>query len=236
MARATFHFRDDLWCADALRLGGRRGGGERSLNARIRRARARFSSEGAFDRRERLQAWGARQLASFRRQIRSRRRRAADAGATRFRGRPIGSMISGCGRPVLATPYILYRDAGIDVVWPEFLVVAGIGGLFFSLAILRFRSVASKRCRSEVRPDAAERTTTIWRDKWRRKGANECVSRDRSARLGGGASSPLEAPDPHWRAGGFDRRTCRRDRPNTWKAASRAERLQREAPAPRSSD
>ena len=39
---------------------------------------------------------------------------------------------------------ILYRGAGIDVVWPEFLAVAGIGGVFFSLAILRFRSIASQ--------------------------------------------------------------------------------------------
>ena len=35
---------------------------------------------------------------------------------------------------------ILYRGAGIDVVWPQFLLVAGIGGIFFLLAILRFRS------------------------------------------------------------------------------------------------
>jgi ABC-2 type transport system permease protein len=39
---------------------------------------------------------------------------------------------------------ILYRGAGIDVVWPQFLAVALIGGLFFGLAILRFRSVASQ--------------------------------------------------------------------------------------------
>src|ERR1700739_66085 len=39
---------------------------------------------------------------------------------------------------------ILYRGAGVDTVWPEFLAVAGIGGLFFSLAILRFRSSASQ--------------------------------------------------------------------------------------------
>jgi len=39
---------------------------------------------------------------------------------------------------------ILYRGAGIDTVWPEFLAVAGIGGLFFSLAVLRFRSIASQ--------------------------------------------------------------------------------------------
>jgi ABC-2 type transport system permease protein len=39
---------------------------------------------------------------------------------------------------------ILYRGAGIDVVWPQFLIVALIGGLFFVLAILRFRSAASQ--------------------------------------------------------------------------------------------
>ncbi len=39
---------------------------------------------------------------------------------------------------------ILYRGAGLDVVWPEFLAVAGIGGLFFGLAIMRFRSVAAQ--------------------------------------------------------------------------------------------
>jgi ABC-2 type transport system permease protein len=39
---------------------------------------------------------------------------------------------------------ILYRGAGIEVVWPEFLAVALIGGLFFSVAILRFRSVAAQ--------------------------------------------------------------------------------------------
>jgi ABC-2 type transport system permease protein len=39
---------------------------------------------------------------------------------------------------------ILYRGAGIDVVWPEFALVGLIGGLFFGLAILRFRSVAAQ--------------------------------------------------------------------------------------------
>jgi ABC-2 type transport system permease protein len=38
---------------------------------------------------------------------------------------------------------ILYRGAGIDVVWLQFLLVAGIGGLFLFLAILRFRSAAA---------------------------------------------------------------------------------------------
>ena len=39
---------------------------------------------------------------------------------------------------------ILYRGAGIDVVWPQFLIVALVGGLFFGLAVLRFRSVAAQ--------------------------------------------------------------------------------------------
>src|SRR3974390_2661903 len=32
---------------------------------------------------------------------------------------------------------ILYRGAGFDVVWPHFLVVAAIGGLFFITALFR---------------------------------------------------------------------------------------------------
>jgi ABC-2 type transport system permease protein len=36
---------------------------------------------------------------------------------------------------------ILYRGAGLDVVWGQFMLVAAIGGLFFFIAILRFRSV-----------------------------------------------------------------------------------------------
>ena len=38
---------------------------------------------------------------------------------------------------------ILYRGAGFEVVWPQFLFVAVVGGLFFTLAILRFRSTAA---------------------------------------------------------------------------------------------
>ena len=34
---------------------------------------------------------------------------------------------------------ILYRGAGLAVVWPQFLIVALIGGLFLGLALLRFR-------------------------------------------------------------------------------------------------
>jgi ABC-2 type transport system permease protein len=36
---------------------------------------------------------------------------------------------------------ILYRGAGIAIVWPEFLAVGIIGLLFFGLALLRFRKV-----------------------------------------------------------------------------------------------
>jgi ABC-2 type transport system permease protein len=39
---------------------------------------------------------------------------------------------------------ILYRGAGLDVVWPQFLAVAVIGALFFSLAILRFRTAVAQ--------------------------------------------------------------------------------------------
>ncbi len=39
---------------------------------------------------------------------------------------------------------ILYRGAGFGVVWKEFAAVAAIGSLFFALAVLRFRSVASQ--------------------------------------------------------------------------------------------
>jgi ABC-2 type transport system permease protein len=39
---------------------------------------------------------------------------------------------------------ILYRGAGFDVVWPEFVAVAAIGGLFLGLALLRFRRVSAQ--------------------------------------------------------------------------------------------
>ena len=39
---------------------------------------------------------------------------------------------------------ILYRGAGLEIVWPQFLAVAVIGALFFGLAILRFRAVVAQ--------------------------------------------------------------------------------------------
>ncbi|MBU6464807.1 MAG: ABC transporter permease [Bradyrhizobium sp.] len=35
---------------------------------------------------------------------------------------------------------ILYRGAGLDVVWPQFLAIGGIGALFLALSLARFRS------------------------------------------------------------------------------------------------
>lgn len=41
---------------------------------------------------------------------------------------------------------ILYRGAGIDIVWPQFLLVTAIGGAFFAFAVVRFRkSIAISR-------------------------------------------------------------------------------------------
>ncbi|WP_370848818.1 ABC transporter permease [Novimethylophilus kurashikiensis] len=39
---------------------------------------------------------------------------------------------------------ILFRGAGIDVVWPEFLATAGLGVVFFFGALLRFRKTISQ--------------------------------------------------------------------------------------------
>ena len=39
---------------------------------------------------------------------------------------------------------ILYRGAGLDVVWPQFLAVALMGAVFLGLGLLRFRSVAAR--------------------------------------------------------------------------------------------
>src|SRR5262249_50796779 len=37
---------------------------------------------------------------------------------------------------------ILYRGAGFAVVWPQFVIVALIGGMFLGLALLRFRKIS----------------------------------------------------------------------------------------------
>jgi len=38
---------------------------------------------------------------------------------------------------------ILFRDAGLTVVWPQFAAIAAIGGLFFMAALLRFRKTVT---------------------------------------------------------------------------------------------
>jgi len=40
---------------------------------------------------------------------------------------------------VMYAQAILYRGAGLDVVWPEFLIVIGLGAVFFLVALSRFR-------------------------------------------------------------------------------------------------
>lgn len=39
---------------------------------------------------------------------------------------------------------ILYRGAGLELVWPRFLAVLLIGSLFFGFALMRFRSMATR--------------------------------------------------------------------------------------------
>jgi ABC-2 type transport system permease protein len=39
---------------------------------------------------------------------------------------------------------ILYRGAGLDVVWPDFLAIACIGAVFFALALMRFRRAVTQ--------------------------------------------------------------------------------------------
>jgi ABC-2 type transport system permease protein len=38
---------------------------------------------------------------------------------------------------------ILYRGAGFDLVWPQFLTILLVGGLFLVLALRRFRHASS---------------------------------------------------------------------------------------------
>ncbi len=40
---------------------------------------------------------------------------------------------------------ILYRAAGVDIVWPQMLAVAGIGAAFLAMALLRFRAMLARQ-------------------------------------------------------------------------------------------
>jgi ABC-2 type transport system permease protein len=46
---------------------------------------------------------------------------------------------------VRLTQAILYRGAGIDIVWPEFLAITFLGILFLALALARFRSMLARQ-------------------------------------------------------------------------------------------
>jgi ABC-2 type transport system permease protein len=39
---------------------------------------------------------------------------------------------------------ILFRGAGLDIIWPNLAVIGGVGGLFFALALSRFRASVSQ--------------------------------------------------------------------------------------------
>jgi ABC-2 type transport system permease protein len=45
---------------------------------------------------------------------------------------------------VSAGQAILYRGAGLDVVWPQMLAIIGIGGVLFALSLARFRKTISQ--------------------------------------------------------------------------------------------
>ena len=45
---------------------------------------------------------------------------------------------------VAAAQAILYRGAGVDIVWPQFLAMLTIGAVFFSIALARFRKTISQ--------------------------------------------------------------------------------------------
>ena len=45
---------------------------------------------------------------------------------------------------VMLAQSILYRGAGLSVVWPQFLWLAGIGAALFDFALARFRSTVGK--------------------------------------------------------------------------------------------
>jgi len=46
---------------------------------------------------------------------------------------------------VQASQAVLYRGAGIDIIWPQMLLVAGQGGIFLTVALLRFRRMLARQ-------------------------------------------------------------------------------------------
>ncbi len=45
---------------------------------------------------------------------------------------------------VMLAQAILFRGAGLDVVWPQFVALGAIGALLFSAALFRFRKAISE--------------------------------------------------------------------------------------------
>ena len=44
----------------------------------------------------------------------------------------------------LGAQAILYRGAGLDVVWPQMLAILAIGGVLFTVSLARFRKTISQ--------------------------------------------------------------------------------------------
>ena len=39
---------------------------------------------------------------------------------------------------------IIYRGAGLEVVWPDFLAITALGAIFFLIALARFRGAVAR--------------------------------------------------------------------------------------------
>ena len=39
---------------------------------------------------------------------------------------------------------VLFRDAGLDIVWPQLLILGGLGGVFLSLALGQFSTMLTR--------------------------------------------------------------------------------------------
>jgi ABC-2 type transport system permease protein len=39
---------------------------------------------------------------------------------------------------------VLYRAVGLEIVWPQLLILAGLGSLFLTAALARFRTMLTK--------------------------------------------------------------------------------------------
>ena len=45
---------------------------------------------------------------------------------------------------VAASQAVLYRAAGLSIIWPQLLALAAIGTVFFSVSLWRFRNTISR--------------------------------------------------------------------------------------------